>query len=172
MHRTVDCVSVHLQHVPSNIIPQTPAQCVQDVSDLMETNSKLLHITVLQYTNTAAPTNTQYLYLVWGEDAVETIQQDFESDRNGLSSVEDQGAQVEHQPRKGHLHWATGGRLLGLTMELLQGWRGRRGIILCLLFNLLFIVCPVVLYTAASFTHKIIVSFMFSLERHQNIKHV
>lgn len=134
-------------------------------------------LTVLQYTNTAALTNTQYLYLVWGEDAVETIQQYFESNRNGLSSVEDQGAQVEHQPREGHLHWATGGGLLGLKMELLQCWRGRRRIrlstLMCLLFDLLVNICPAVLHTAASFMHKmIIISFIFLLVRRQNMEHV
>ena len=69
------------------------------------------------------------VYLFWGEDAVEAVQQDFQADGNGLSSVQDQGAQVEHEPGKGHLHWAAAGGQLGLKVELLQRWRGKGRII-------------------------------------------
>lgn len=109
---------VYLQHVASNIIPQIPAQSVKCVSDLEKRKSKFKRLLCITTNHRGALT-----YLLWGQDAVEAVQQYLETNRNGLSSVQDQGAQVEHHPRKSHLHWTTAGGRLGL--ELLQCWRGK-----------------------------------------------
>lgn len=122
------CVCVcYLQHVPSHIVPQTPAQCVQYVADLRRTKRREQTFASVYWDGCSGGAVEN---LIWGEDAVETVQQDLQLDGNRLSSIQDQGAQVEHQPGKSHFHWAAARGWLGLEVELLHGWRGR-GRMLC-----------------------------------------
>lgn len=88
---------------------------MQDVSHLEDTASHVIHVRLSQ----VFPALLQ-MYLIGGQDAVEAVQQDLQPHRNRLSSIENQGAQVQHWPRQGHLHWAAARQLLSLKVELLH----------------------------------------------------